>query len=118
MGGDIVGTGELSPIAALFQIIRAYFFAALSLLPVSCMALLFTVLLGTGVAGSLASVAVLVVMYSLDVFPWLDRFLLTSHLDIYAQPYLGRMGLSLSTILLSAAIFSVVALLRFEKKDL
>lgn len=118
LGGDVVGVGELSAATALFQLIRAYFLAALSLVPISCMALLFTVLFGTGVSGALASVAVLIVMYSLDVFPWLERFLLTSHLDLYAQPYLGRLGLSLSSILLSAAIFAVIALLRFEKADI
>ncbi len=118
LGGDVVGVGEISAGTALFQILRAYMLAALSLVPISCMALLFTVLLGTGVSGALASVAVLIVMYSLDVIPWLERFLLTSHLDIYAQPYLGRLGLSLSSILLSAAVFAVIALLRFEKTDI
>jgi len=118
LGGNIVGQGELSVAAALFEVFRAYFLAAVSLIPISCMALLFTVLLGTGVSGALASVAALIVMYSLDVFPWLERFLLTSHLDIFAQPYFGRLGLSLSSILLSAAIFAVIALLRFEKTDI
>ncbi len=118
MSGDVIGVGELSAAAAVFQLIRAYFLAALSLVPISCMAMLFTVLLGSGVSGALASVATLIIMYSLDVFPWLERFLLTSHLDIFAQPHLSRLGLSLSSILLSAAVFAVIALVRFEKSDI
>ncbi|MEZ4607706.1 MAG: hypothetical protein R2865_13150 [Deinococcales bacterium] len=49
-------------LAALQELCWAYLRAAISLIPISCLALLFTIPFISGVGGALATVALLIVM--------------------------------------------------------
>lgn len=112
----LLGTGVMAPGAALGELLRAYAVAACSLVPISLLAILFTVLFMNASAGALATLSVLIVTQLLVVFPWLEPYLLTAQLSAYVAPSAG-LGWTLALIALYCAIFAAVAVVVFERKD-
>ena len=115
--GGLVGQGVLEPRAALTELLRAYLIAGYSLVPVSLLAVLFTVVFMNAAGGALATLAALVFMRQLDVLPdVVERFLLTSQLSAYAVAPNGLVW-ALLTILAYTALFASLSVKLFEKKD-
>ena len=112
----LLGEGVLAPGAALRELLRAYLIAASSLVPISLLAILFTVLFMNASAGALATLSVLIFMQLLVVFPGLEPYLLTAQLNAYVAPVAG-LGWTLALIALYCAIFAAVAVVIFERKD-
>lgn len=113
--GDLVGVGRMSATTAMLELGRAYLVAALTLVPISLLALTFAIIFRNGSSGALATIAVLVFMRLLLVFPALERFLLTSYLDMYNAPIQG--WLWLFTLLAYTMLAAVVAMIIFERRD-
>ena len=114
--GGLLGEGLTSAPAALGELARAYLIAAASLVPISLLAVLFTVIFMNASAGALATLSVLIFMQLLVVFPSLGPFLLTSQLNAYVTPVAGT-GWVLTLIALYSAIFAAIAVVIFERKD-
>ncbi len=114
--GGLLGQGVLSSAAAFAELIRAYFIAALSLIPISLLALLFTVIFMNTAGGALATLAALICMKLLIVFPALEPYLLTTQLNAYVTP-LGNSAVTLALIAFYAAVFAATAIILFERKD-
>jgi ABC-2 type transport system permease protein len=114
--GGLLGQGTLSAVAALAELGRAYIMAALSLVPISLLAILFTVIFMNAAGGALATLAVLISMKLLIVFPGLEPFLLTSQLNAYVSP-IGNLNITFALIALYAAIFAASSVILFERKD-
>lgn len=114
--GGLLGSGLLEPQGALVELARAYALAALSLVPVALLALLFTVVFMSAASGALATLAVLIVMRLLVVFPGLERFLLTTQLGAYAEAP-ADLAWVLSLLVMYSALLATVAVYLFEGKD-
>ncbi len=114
--GGLLGQGTLSAGAALVELGRAYIMAALSLVPISLLAILFTVIFMNAAGGALATLAVLISMKLLIVFPSLEPYLLTSQLNAYVSP-IGNLNITVALIALYAAIFAACSVILFERKD-
>lgn len=114
--GGLLGEGSMSANAALAELVRAYGVAAASLVPISLLAVLFTVIFMNASAGALATLSVLIFMQLLVVFPRLNPYLLTSQLNAYVSPVAGT-GWVLALIALYCAIFAAIAVVIFERKD-
>lgn len=114
--GGLVGQGVMLPGPALAELLRAYAVAACSLVPISLLAILFTVLFMNASAGALATLATLIFMQLLIVLPRLEPYLLTAQLSAYVAPVAG-LGWTLALIALYCAIFAAVAVVIFERKD-
>ncbi len=112
----LLGVGVMLPGSALSELLRAYLVAACSLVPISLLAMLFTVLFMNASAGALATLSVLIFMQLLVVFPGLEPYLLTAQLNAYVAPSAG-LGWTLALIALYCAIFAAVAVVIFERKD-
>lgn len=114
--GELVGIGKMLPLTALKELVYAYALAAASLVPISCIAMFFTVVFGQGVSGALATISSLIFMRLLIVWPQLERYLLTTHLNAYAQPT-ESLGWTLAWLGIYASVFAAWALFIFERKD-
>lgn len=114
--GGLVGQGVMSAAAALAELARAYAIAALSLVPISLLALLFTVVFMNAAAGALATLALLITMQLLVVFPGLEPYLLTAQLSAYVAP-LAPLSWVVALICLYCALFASLAVILFERKD-
>ena len=114
--GGLLGEGTLTSGAAFGELIRAYLLAAASLVPVSLLAILFTVVFMNASAGALATLSVLIFMQLLVVFPFLEPYLLTSQLNAYVAPVAG-IGWVIALITLYCAVFAAGAVVLFERKD-
>ncbi len=114
--GELVGIGEMLPLTALKELGYAYTLAAASLVPVSCLALFFTVVFGQGVSGALATVTLLIFMRLLVVWPQLERYLLTTHLNAYVSP-IESLGWTLFGLGVYGSIFAAWSMFIFERKD-
>lgn len=114
--GGILGQGTMQPWAAFSEILRAYAIAAVSLVPIALLAILFTVLFMSAAGGALATLGTLIVMKLLVVFPAVEPYLLTSQLSSYVAPIAG-LGWVVLLILLYCAAFAVTAVIIFERKD-
>ena len=114
--GGLLGEGTMLPGTAFQELLRAYAIAGCSLVPISMLAVLFTVLFMNAAAGALATLSVLIVMGLLIVFPGLQPYLLTSQLSAYLMPVAGT-GWTLALIALYCAIFAAIAVVIFERKD-
>lgn len=114
--GGLLGTGVLVPEAALAELARAYGLAALSLMPISLLALLFTVVFMSAAGGALATLAVLIVMRLMVVFPGLERFLLTTQLSAYAEP-VHNLTWVVSLLVMYTVLLATLAVYLFERKD-
>lgn len=112
----ILGQGTMQPGAALAEIVRAYGIAALSLVPISLLALLFTVLFMSAAAGALATLGTLIASKLLVVFPSVEPYLLTSQLSAYVAP-VASIGWVVLLIVLYGTAFAVAAVVLFERKD-
>lgn len=112
----LIGEGTMRAGAALGEVVGGYALAAASLVPVALLAVLATVVTMNAASGALATMAVLIVMQLLVVFPALDPFLLTRHLSAYVDPAVG-LGWVLTLIALYAAAFAAGAVVLFERKD-
>ena len=108
--------GTLTPGQALGQVLRASLLAAIMLLPVASLAVLFGVLYLNTAAAALATLATLNILRLFAVFPeWVQRLLPTSHFDLYARQ--GDVASGLILLLIYAAGFGVLAALAFERRD-
>ncbi len=112
----LVGEGSMSPGAAIFELLRAYFIAGVSLIPISLLSLLFTVVFMNVASGALATLTVLILMQLLVVFPWLEPYLLSSQLNAYFASGVS-LGRAFALIAVYSAIFAGAAMLMFERKD-
>ncbi|MPY66934.1 ABC transporter permease [Deinococcus sp. SDU3-2] len=110
------GVGTLTPGQALGQVLRASLLAAVMLLPVASLAVLFGVLYLNTAAAALATLATLNILRLFAVFPeWVQRLLPTTHFDLYARQTDVASGLIL--LLIYTAGFGVLAALAFERRD-
>lgn len=114
--GGLLGQGTLLPKDALMELLSAYFVAAVSLVPISLLSILFTVIFMSVAGGALATLAALICMRLLIVFPGLEPFLLTSQLNAYVTP-LANVGGTFALLALYAAVFAAISVILFERKD-
>ncbi|MEX2541540.1 MAG: ABC transporter permease [Trueperaceae bacterium] len=112
----ILGQGVMEPAAAWTEIVRAYAVAAISLVPISLLAVLFSVVFMSAAGGALATLGTLIVMKLLVVFPLVEPYLLTSQLSAYVAPVAG-LGWVVLLIAVYCTAFAVAAVLLFERKD-
>lgn len=112
----LLGQGVTTPGMALGELLRAYTVAAFSLVPISLLAVLFTVMFMNAAGGALATLSVLIFMKLLVVFPGLGRFLLTEHLDAYAAPS-TTLPWAMMLLAVYAAAFAALSVTLFERKD-
>ncbi len=112
----LAGTGTMSAGAALAELARGYAVAALALVPIGMLAVLFTVLFMNAAGGALATLSTLIFMQLLVVFPRVEPYLLTTQLNAYATP-LSDVTWVMALILVYAALFAAVAVVLFERKD-
>jgi ABC-2 type transport system permease protein len=116
--GSWVGEGLLTPAAAFAQTLRGYFLAALSLMPVAALALLLGVALLNTAAAALATLASLLVLRLLVVFPVnFQQLLLTTHLDAYLGQNPDQLRTSLVYLLIYTVGFALLSLFTFERRD-
>lgn len=117
LGPDgLLGTGWMTAGQAWAEIARAYLVAAYALLPISLLAILFAVLFMNAAAGALATLATLIVMELLVVFPGVTPYLLTTQLTAYVSPP-ADLGWVVALIAFYCAAFAAVAVIVFERKD-
>lgn len=114
--GGILGAGLMQPFGALIEVSRAYAIAALSLVPISLLAILLTVLFMNAAGGALATLGTLIASKLLVVFPAIEPYLLTSQLSSYVAPVAG-MGWVVLLIAVYCTAFAVAAVVLFERKD-
>ncbi|MEX2536161.1 MAG: ABC transporter permease [Trueperaceae bacterium] len=114
--GGILGEGLMQPAPALAEIVWAYAVAAISLIPISLLAVLFTVMFMSAAGGALATLGTLIAMKLLVVFPAIEPYLLTSQLSSYVAPVAG-MGWVVLLIFVYCTAFAVAAVVLFERKD-
>jgi len=113
--GGFAGVGYLAPGEALFEVVRAYFLAGVTLLPIAALSVLYATIFLSTSASALAALATVLLMRMLVVFPALTPLLLTTYLDLYLRPQGAGPGLLLLGIYTLG--FSLLALLLFERKD-
>ncbi len=111
----LAGEGYLSPGAAWSGLLRAHLLAALVLIPPMALALFYGAWFLSTAAAALATMATLLAMRLLVVFPALAPWLLTQYLDLYLRgdPLPGLPFLGLYTL-----GFFLLALFLFARKDL
>lgn len=114
--GDLVGVGMLQPGDALGELLRAYLIAAYSLVPISLLAILFTVIFMNAAGGALATLSALIFMQLLVVFPDIVPYLLTAQLSAYVNP-ISSLTWVVALIALYCAAFAAVSVILFERKD-
>jgi ABC-2 type transport system permease protein len=115
--GLFVGIGELSTGAAFVEVTRAYLLAALSLMPIAALAVLFAVIYLSTAAAALATLATINIMTLLVVFPeGLQKILITTYLDLYTRQ--GDLVQPIILMIIYTIGFSVMAMFAFEKRDL
>lgn len=116
--GAWVGQGLLSPTGALLELLRGYALAALTLTPIAALALLFAVVYLNTSAAALATIATLLLMRLLIVFPEnFQKLLLTSHLDAYLKQNATTVQQSLILLGIYTVGFALLSLFTFERKD-
>ncbi|AFD25027.1 ABC transporter permease [Deinococcus gobiensis] len=114
--GLFVGVGQLGSGAALLETLRGSFLAALMLMPIAALSLLFGVLFLNTAASTLATLAALNIMRLLVVFPEsVQRILLTSHFALYAEQ--GSVAGSVALLLIYTAGFGFMAIFAFDRRD-
>ncbi|UQN06867.1 ABC transporter permease [Deinococcus sp. QL22] len=114
--GLFVGVGTLTSNAALAEVLRGSLLAAVMLMPIAALALLFGVLLLNTAAAALATFAALNLMRLLVVFPdTIQRVLLTSHLNLYAQQ--TDITQPLILLIIYTVGFGLMAVFAFDRRD-
>jgi ABC-2 type transport system permease protein len=114
--GMFQGIGTLEPVGALLELTNGYLIAGLTLAPIAGLAVAFSVRFLNTAAAALATVATILLMPLLMIFPPLTQFLLTTHLRAYAPGSNAANSIVLLTIY--ALLTWVVTLIIFERKDL
>jgi ABC-2 type transport system permease protein len=114
--GMFQGIGLLEPVGALLELVNGYLIAGLTLAPIAGLAVAFSVRFLNTAAAALATVATVLLMPLLMIFPILQRFLLTTHLKAYAPGNPAENSLFL--LVIYALLTWVVTLIIFERKDL
>ncbi|ADV66399.1 ABC transporter permease [Deinococcus maricopensis] len=110
-----VGAGVTTTATALMETLRGFGIAALTLMPIAALAVLFGILYLNTAAAALATIATLQVMRLLIVFPKaFQKILLTTHLDAYLRAAPAE---SLVLLMIYTVGFSLLALFIFERKD-
>ena len=90
--------------------------AAVALMPIAALSLLYGVLYLNTAAAALATFATLILMRLLVVFPeTIQRILLTSHFGIYVQQ--GDIGQPLILLLIYTLGFGLMAIYAFDRRD-
>lgn len=110
-----IGIGQMSPLQALWELLRGYFLAGMTLIPISLMALALAIIFMNGSSGALATITIVIAMNLLKVFPVLERFLLNSYLVVYGAPPQGVVWFF--TLLVYSAVPAVIAMIIFERRD-
>src|SRR5690606_14170526 len=82
----LLGTGVMPAGAAVASLLLAYGVAALALVPIGRLAVLFSVLFMNAAGGALATLSTLIFMQLLVVFPSVEPYLLTPQLSAYSSP--------------------------------
>ncbi len=113
--GGFAGVGFLGAGAAFAEVIRAYVFAALTLLPIAGLSLMFAVWFSSTTAAALGAIATVLLMRLLVAFPGLKPLLLTTYLDLYLHPtdWVIRLGL----LFIYTLGFGMLAVMLFVRKD-
>jgi ABC-2 type transport system permease protein len=114
--GMFQGIGTLEPVGALLELTNGYLIAGLTLAPIAGLAVAFSVRFLNTAAAALATVATVLLMPLMMIFPFITPFLLTTHLKAYAPGSNAANSLALLTIY--ALLTWVVTLIIFERKDL
>ena len=114
--GMFQGIGTLEPVGALLELTNGYLIAGLTLAPIAGLAVAFSVRFLNTAAAALATVATVLLMPLMMIFPFVTPFLLTTHLKAYAPGSNAANSLALLTIY--ALLTWVVTLIIFERKDL
>jgi ABC-2 type transport system permease protein len=112
----LLGAGTMVPVDAWREVLQAYVIAAYSLVPIGLLAVLFAVILMNAAGGALATLATLIVMQLMVVFPGVTPYLLTTQLGAYVQPA-SPLGWVVALIALYCAAFAAAAVIVFERKD-
>ena len=112
----LLGAGTMLPADAWLEILQAYAVAAYSLMPIGLLAVLFAVLLMNAAGGALATLATLIVMQLLVVFPAITPYLLTTQLSAYVEPA-SPIGWVVTLVAFYCAAFAAAAVIVFERKD-
>ena len=113
--GGFAGVGYLTPRAAFAEILRAYLLAGATLFPIAALAVFYAAIFLSTTASALATLATVLLMRMLVVFPALVPLLLTTYLDLYLRPAAAGPGLLLLSIYTLG--FALLAVLVFERKD-
>ncbi len=113
--GGFAGVGFLGAGTAFLEVLRAYFYAALTLLPIAALSLAFAVWFSSTTAAALGAIATVLLMRLLVAFPALKPLLLTTYLDLYLHP--KDWAVSLSLLFIYTLGFGVLGVLVFERKD-
>jgi ABC-2 type transport system permease protein len=112
----LLGAGTMLPPDAWREVLQAYAIAAYSLMPIGLLAVLFAVVLMNAAGGAFATLATLIVMQLLMVFPAVTPYLLTTQLSAYVEPA-SPLGWVVTLIALYCAAFAAAAVIVFERKD-
>ncbi len=112
----LLGAGTMLPLDAWREVLQAYLIAAYSLMPIGLLAVLFAVVLMNAAGGALATLATLIVMQLLVVFPAVTPYLLTTQLSAYVEP-VSPLGWVATLIAFYCAAFAAAAVIVFERKD-
>ena len=112
----LLGAGTMLPLDAWREILQAFAIAAYSLMPIGLLAVLFAVVLMNAAGGALATLATLIVMQLLIVFPAVTPYLLTTQLSAYVEPA-SPLGWVATLIAFYCAAFAAAAVIVFERKD-
>ncbi len=113
--GGFAGVGFLTAGGALAETVKAYLLAALTLMPIAALSLMFAVWFSNTTAAALGAIATVLLMRLLVAFPALEPLLLTSYLNLYLHPKDLAMGLSL--LFIYTLGFGLLAVMLFERKD-
>ena len=115
--GLFVGVGQLTSGEAFAEVFRAYLLAALSLMPIAALSLLFAVIYLNTAAAALATLATINIMTLLVVFPEaIQKILITTYLDLFSRQ--GDITQPIILMVIYTVGFSVLAIFAFEKRDL
>ena len=115
--GLFVGVGQLTSGAAFAEVARAYLLAALSLMPIAALSLLFAVIYLNTAAAALATLATINIMTLLVVFPEaIQKILITTYLDLFSRQ--GDITQPIILMVIYTIGFSLLAIFAFEKRDL
>jgi ABC-2 type transport system permease protein len=118
--GGFVGVGELTPLAAMLELVRGYTIAGAVLAPVAALAILFGAIYLNTAAAALTTIGCILLMGIVKIFGFIRPLLLTEHLDAYSPLRQSVYTVQNSLILLGmyTLVCTISALLVFDRKDI